>query len=288
MKRIAITTDSNSGITQETAQALGISVLPMPFVMDGEIYYENITLSQEAFYEKLMGDAAISTSAPSVQEVTELWDILLQTHDEVVHIPMSAGLSSSCQMAQALALEYEGKVQVVDNKRISVTQKQSVLDAMAMAEAGCDAAAIRQTLEAEALHASIYIMVDTMQYLKKGGRVTPVAAMIGTVLNIKPVLQIQGERLDAFARVKGVKQAKRTMIDAMKKDFDMRFAADVAAGKMSLWVAYTYDETAAEAFRQEVMEAFPGIDVQMDPLSLSVSCHIGPGALAIASARKAD
>ena len=286
MKRVAIVTDSNSGITQKAAKELGISVLPMPFMMNGELYFEDITLSQEEFYLKLAEGAAISTSSPSVQDVTDLWNELLKSCDEIVHIPMSAGLSSSCEMAHAFALEYDGKVQVVDNKRISVTQKRSVFDAIALAKAGHSASEIKQSLEENATQSSIYIMVDTMQYLKKGGRVTPMAAAIGTVLNIKPVLQIQGERLDAFARVKGVKQAKRTMINAMQKDFSTRFANDISKGQIELYCAYTYDITAAEAFRQEAMEAFPGFNIIMDPLSLSVSCHIGPGALALASARR--
>jgi len=286
MKRVAVTTDSNSGISQQLGKELGVFVLPMPFMMDGALYYEDITLAQAEFYNRLAGGAAISTSSPSVQDLTELWDGLLQTFDEIVHIPMSSGLSSSFATARMIAQEYDGKVQVVDNKRISVTQKQSVLDALALAQAGTGAAEICRLMEENAAQSSIYIMVDTMTYLKKGGRVTPMAAAIGTVLNIKPVLQINGDRLDAFARVKGVKPAKRTMIDAMKKDFDGRFTADVAAGNMTLWVAYTYDTESASIFRQEVMEAFPGYDIPMEPLSLSVSCHIGPGALALASAKK--
>jgi len=286
MKRIAITTDSNSGISQKLGKELGISVLPMPFMMNGALYFEDITLTQEEFYTKLAEGAAISTSSPSVQDVTELWDGLLKTYDEIVHIPMSSGLSSSFSTAHIIAQDYDSKVQVADNKRISVTQKQSVLDALALAGSGADAAEIKRITEENAANSSIYIMVDTMTYLKKGGRVTPMAAAIGTVLNIKPVLQINGDRLDAFARVKGVKPAKRIMIDAMKKDFDGRFAQDAAAGKMTLWGAYTYDTESAEAFRQEALAAFPEFDIQMEPLSLSVSCHIGPGALALASAKK--
>ena len=286
MKRIAIITDSNCGITQNEAKTLGISVLPMPFMMDGEVFLEDITLSGTAFYEKLAANATISTSAPSVQDVTELWDGLLRTHDEIVHIPMSSGLSSSCEIALALANEYNGAVQVVDNKRISVTQRLSVTDAITLAEAGHTAAEIKQLLEENSLQSSIYIMVDTLKYLKRGGRITPTAAAIGAVLNIKPVLQIQGARLDAFARVKGVKAAKRTMIEAMKKDLAGRFANEAAVGQMELMVAYTYDLAAAEAFKAEIEEAFPGFPIRMDALSLSVSCHIGPGALAVACAKR--
>jgi len=286
MKRVTVTTDSNSGITQEEAKTLGIRVLPMPFMMDGTLYYEDITLSQEAFYTKLGEGASISTSSPSVQDVMELWDELLQTYDEIVHIPMSSGLSSSFEMAHVLADEYGGRVQVADNKRISVTQKQSVLDALTLAEAGRSCAEIKEILETNSARSSIYITVDTLQFLKKGGRITPAAATIGTILNIKPVLQIQGARLDAFARVKGMKQARRTMIDAMKKDFATRFADEVSRGQMALMVAYTYDLAAAESFKAEVEEAFPGFAIHVEPLSLSVSCHIGPGALALASARQ--
>ena len=286
MKQVAITTDSNSGITQKEAGTLGISVLPMPFMMNGMLFYEEITLSQADFFARLAAGASISTSSPSVHDVTELWDTLLNEYESIVHIPMSASLSSSCETASVIAQEYEGRVQVVDNKRISVTQRQSVLDALSLAGAGCSAITIKQRLEQNSAESSIYIMVDTLTYLKKGGRITSTAAAIGTVLNIKPVLQIQGGRLDAFARVKGVKLSKRTMIDAMKKDFQTRFAAACAAGEMELMVAYTYDEEAARIFREEVIEAFPGYSIRMDPLSLSVSCHIGPGALALACAKR--
>lgn len=285
MSKVAIVTDSNSGITQKRGEELGIYVLPMPFFIDGELYLEDITLSQEQFYEKLGADSEISTSQPSPGDVMDLWDKLLEDYDEIVCIPMSSGLSSTCETALSLAQDYDEKVQVVNNQRISVTQEQSVYDAIKLRDEGKSAAEIRQVLEKEKMQASIYITVDTLKYLKKGGRITPAAAAIGTVLNLKPVLQIQGEKLDAFAKARTVKQAKNLMIEAMKHDFAERFH-DPEGKSMHLEMAYTYDLDAAEAFRQEVQEAFPGLEIHMDPLSLSVSCHIGPGARAIACSRK--
>ncbi len=288
MKKTAICTDSNSGITQYQAAALGVNVLPMPFIMNEKIYFEDIDLTQEEFYAYLANGAEISTSQPAVGDVTDIWDKLLKDHDEIVHIPMSSGLSASCQTAAMLAAEYDGKVAVVNNQRISVTQRQSVLDAMQLAENGFTAAEIKEILEAEKFESSIYITVDTLKYLKKGGRVTPAAAAIGTILQIKPVLQIQGEKLDAFAKARGIRQAKKIMIDAMRSDFESRFSDCNTPESMHLQMAYTFDEAAALEFKNEVKAAFPGFDIHMDPLSLSVSCHIGPGALAIACTKKID
>lgn len=278
MGRIAIVTDSNSGITQKEANELGIRVVPMPFYINDELFYEDITLSQEEFYQKLEEDADIHTSQPSPADVMELWEELLETYDEVIHIPMSSGLSSSCETAMMLANDFEGKVFVVDNQRISVTQRQSVLDALEMAEKGMGAKEIVDVLMKEKLEASIYIMVDTLKYLKKGGRVTPAAAALGTVLNLKPVLTIQGEKLDSFAKVRGMKAAKKTMIEAIKKDIDTRFAGK----EVNLQAAYTCSEEDALKWKEELEEKLPGYDVHMDKLSLSVSCHIGPGAIAVA------
>ena len=224
MSKVAIVTDSNSGITQKRGEELGIYVLPMPFFIDGELYLEDITLSQEQFYEKLGADSEISTSQPSPGDVMDLWDKLLEDYDEIVCIPMSSGLSSTCETALSLAQDYDEKVQVVNNQRISVTQEQSVYDAIKLRDEGKSAAEIRQVLEKEKMQASIYITVDTLKYLKKGGRITPAAAAIGTVLNLKPVLQIQGEKLDAFAKVRGWKAAKKTMLNAIEKDLTDRFA----------------------------------------------------------------
>mgnify|MGYP000908041849 CR=1 FL=1 len=286
MSKVAIVTDSNSGITQERGKELGIFVLPMPFFIDGELYLEDITLSQSEFYEKLGADSDISTSQPSPGEVLDLWDKVLEEYDELVCIPMSSGLSSTCATAITLSAEYDGRVQVVDNQRISVTQEQSVLDAMNLREEGKSAAEIKEILEKEKLQASIYITVDTLKYLKKGGRITPAAAAIGTVLNLKPVLQIQGEKLDAYAKVRGKKQAKRVMMKAMQEDWDTRFKKYVESGEMCLQIAYAGNKEEAEEFKKEVQAAFPGMDIHMDPLSLSVACHIGHGALAVACSKK--
>lgn len=284
MGKIAIMTDSNSGITQRQAKVMGIYVLPMPFFINGDMYFEDITLTQEEFYQRLLEDADISTSQPSPADVMELWDDVLKEHDEIIHIPMSSGLSSSCETALSLAQDYEGRVHVVDNQRISITQRQSVLDALEMAKKGMSAKEIVDVLMAEKLEASIYITVDTLKYLKKGGRVTAAGAALGTVLNIKPVLQIQGDKLDAFAKVRGFKAAKKKMLDAMEKDINVRFAGK----KVHLQAAYTCSAEEAEEWKKEIMERFPGYEVHMDPLSLSVSCHIGPGSMAIACCKKME
>lgn len=279
MAKVAIVTDSNSGITQKQGKELGIFVLPMPFFIDGKMFLEDITLTQEQFYEKLGGDSDISTSQPSPGDVMELWEKVLKEYDEIVCIPMSSGLSTTCFTAISIANEYKGRVQVVDNQRISVTQAQSVYDAMKLRDEGMSAAQIREILEREKMQASIYITVDTLKYLKKGGRITPAAAAIGTVLNLKPVLQIQGEKLDAFAKARGWKSAKKIMLNAIEKDLDTRFAA--VKDEMVLGMAYTCSEEEAQEWKQEIMERFPGYDIVEGPLSLSVACHIGPGSMAV-------
>lgn len=284
MGKVGIVTDSNSGITQKRAEELGIWVLPMPFYINGELYYEDITLTQEEFYEKLTEDAEISTSQPAPGMVTELWEKALDSCDEIVYIPMSSGLSSSCQTALMLAKEFDGKVTVVDNQRISVTQRQSVLDAVKMADDGRRAQEICDILTREKLEASIYITVDTLKYLKKGGRITPAAAAIGTVLNLKPVLTIQGEKLDAFAKVRGWKAAKRTMLGAMETDINGRFQGH----RVHLEAAYTCTDEEAQVWRREIEERLPGYEIWMDRLSLSVACHIGPGAMAVACSREIE
>lgn len=285
MSRVVVVTDSNSGITQAEAKELGVVVMPMPFYINEEMFYEDIDLTQEQFYAKLTEGGDIKTSMPLVGDVTDKWDELLKEYDEIVYIPMSSGLSSSCETAYMLSQDYDGKVQVVNNQRISVTMRQSVLDAKAMADSGRTAEEIKDILEDEKFNSSIYIMVDTLTYLKKGGRITPAAAALGALLKLKPVLQIQGEKLDAFAKARTVKQAKSIMIEAMKSDFQKRFDSPDGA-KMNLEIAYTFDKEAAEAFKAEVQEAFPNNEIVMNPLSLSVSCHIGPGALAIACSKK--
>lgn len=286
MGKIAIVTDSNSGITQDQAKKMGVHVIPMPFYINETMYLEGVTLTQEEFYERLKNDEPISTSQPSPAEVCGLWDMLLKENDEIVHIPMSSGLSNSCETAMGLARDYDGKVQVIDNQRISVTQYQSVADALELREAGKSAAEIKEVLEAEKLESSIYITLETLKYLKKGGRITPAAAAIGTVLNLKPVLQIQGEKLDAYAKVRGKKQAKRVMLKAAQEDMQERFAEYKKEGLMCIEGAYTGNPEEAEEFKKEIEAAFPGHEVRMAPLSLSVACHIGHGALAVACTKK--
>ena len=292
MARIAIVTDSNSGITQAEGKKLGVYVLPMPFDIDGQPYFEDINLTQEQFYEKLTGDADVSTSQPSPDAVMSLWDDLLKNkgYDEIVHIPMSSGLSSSCATAMMLAQDYDGKVQVVDNQRISVTMKLSVLDAMKMTEDSFSAAEIKRILEEQKFNSSIYIMVDTLKYLKKGGRITPAAAALGTLLRLKPVLQLQGERLDAYAKSRTLKAAKSVMIEGIRKDCVERFGSDEQATGMDIMIAYSgTDKTEVNQWEQEVREAFPGHDeIVVNPLSLSVSCHIGPGAIAVTCSKKLE
>ena len=281
MPNVAIATDSNSGITQAEARRLGIRVLPMPFYINEELFFEDVTLTQEEFYARLAQDADISTSQPSPGDVTDLWDQLLESYDQVVYIPMSSGLSASCETALMLAADYRGKVFVADNQRISITQRQSVLDALELARAGLDGQAILDVLIRERLESSIYITVDTLKYLKKGGRVTAAGAAIGTVLNIKPVLTIQGAKLDAFARARGWKAAKKIMLDAMERDIAQRFAGR----QVHLSAAYTCTDEEAREWKGEIEARFPGYEVHMDRLSLSVACHIGAGSMAVACSR---
>lgn len=285
MNRVAVITDSNSGITQAEARELGIFVLPMPFTIDGAEYFEDINLSGEEFYAKLEADADISTSQPSIESVTNLWDEILKKYDQIVHIPMSSGLSGSCSTAMVLAQDYEDKVEVVNNQRISVTQRQSVLDAIKLVNKGKSANEVKEILEKNKLEASIYIMVDTLKYLKKGGRITPAAAALGTMLRLKPVLQIQGEKLEAFAKAKTVKQAKSMMINAIHDDIEQRFGG-LEEMDVTLFVVHSANEEAAHKLKEELEEMHPGMSIMVDDLSLSVACHIGPGSLAIVVARK--
>ena len=282
--KIAIMTDSNSGIQQSEADKLGVFVLPMPFVINGDTYYEGINLNYDQFFEFLRSNADVSTSQPSIASLTETWDKLLQEYDKVIFIPMSSGLSGTCDTAKTFARNYDGRVLVVDNKRISVTLKQSVLDALELVKKGYTAEQIKDELEKNGPNSSIYIMVDTLKYLKKGGRITAAGAAIGTLLKIKPVLTIQGEKLDAYQKVMSVKQAKTVMINAIKKDIQNRFGGD--SDDLLIAMAYTYDLEAAKLFMNEVQQAFPNKNIVLDPLSLSVSCHIGPGALAVTVTKK--
>lgn len=282
MKKIAIVTDSNSGMTQEEADKLGVYVVPMPFIINDEIYYEGVNLDQEKFYEIQASGTRITTSQPNINEIAELWENLLKDHDEIVYIPMSSGLSGSCEKAALFAQDFEGKVFVVDNKRISISMKTSVIDAVNMAKDGKTAKQIKQYLEETALECSIYLMVDTLKYLKQGGRITPAAAMIGTILGIKPILQIQGGKIDSYAKIKNIKAAKQKMTEAIRKDLDDRFRTLVENGKMRMSVAHTQNEANALLFAEELKKEFPNIPFEyIDPLSLSVATHTGPKVLAV-------
>ena len=285
--KIAVVTDSNSGITQAQAKEMGVAVLPMPFMIDGETYYEDITLTREQFYQRLKDNADIATSQPTPDSILKMWDKLLKEYDQIIHIPMSSGLSGSCSIAMMLAGEdeYEGKVFVVDNRRISVTQYQSVKDAQMLAAMGMDGTQIKKRLEETAADSVIFITVDTLKYLKKGGRITPAAAALGTLLRLKPVLTIQGEKLDAFAKARTMKQARSMMITAITRDLETRFG-DVTGEKTYIDVAHTDNDEMAQELAAELRELFPETEVHVDPLSLSVACHIGPGALAVACSRK--
>lgn len=285
MKKIAVVTDSNSGISKKLAEEKNIFLLPMPFLIDGEEYYEWENLTAEEFYAKLKNDCEILTSQPSPESTLKLWDKVLEEYDEIVHIPMSSGLSSEYQTACMLAEDYEGKVFVVNNQRISVTMKQSVRDAFTLIRQGKDAKEIKEILEERKHENNIYIMVDTLKYLQKGGRITPAVAMLGNLLKIKPILQINGEKLDTFAKARTVKQAKAVMIEAIKNDIENKYDNN-KNGDVTISLAHTDNSEAVEQFRQEVAEVFKDIEiVDVDDLSLSVSCHIGPGALAITCQR---
>ena len=281
MSKIRIITDSNSGIPVDDAIELGVTVLPMPFSIDEEVYFEQESLTQEQFYEELVAGKNIMTTQPSPGQVMGIWDEALKEYDEIVYIPMSSGLSGSYQTAAMLAEDYEGKVYVVNNQRISVTQRQSVLDALRLIEAGKSAKEIKDILEEDRFNSSIYLMVDTLVYLKKGGRITPAAAALGTLLKLKPVLQIQGDRLDAFAKARTVSQAKSIIINAIKSDIDKRFGG-LSKENISLHMAYAHDLDRILEFKEDVMKEFPGFDINLYPLSLSVATHIGPGCIALA------
>ncbi len=287
MAKIAIITDSNSGITQKQGEEQGIYVLPMPFMINDETYFEDVNLDAEKFYQEQTAGSDILTSQPSPESVTSLWDKLLgEGYDEIVHIPMSSGLSGSCQSAMMLAQDYDGKVQVVNNQRISVTQRQSAFDAKALAASGYHAEEIREKLEADKFNSSIYIMLDTLYYLKKGGRITPAAAALGTILRLKPVLQIQGEKLDAYAKARTTEQGKSIMVKAIKSDMESRFGSITDGTGYHIAMAHTQNLAAAEAWREEVSKEFPAADIYIDRLPLSIACHIGPGALAITVTKK--
>lgn len=287
MQKIAIMTDSNCGILPEEGSFLGITVVPMPVIIDGSTYFEGVDITPEEFYRRQADGEEITSSLPSPGSVADLWDGLLKTHDEVVYIPMSSGLSNTCSSAVMMAQDYDGKVHVVDNHRISVTQLQSVMDAVKMAESGMSGAAIKEQLEAEALDASIYIAVDTLEYLKKGGRVTAAGAAIGSVLNIKPVLAIAGDKLDAFAKARGMKAAFRTMCKALQEDFQGRFKELHENGELTIGLANTVmPEEELGQWKEELQKAFPGEEILYGRLNLSIGCHVGPGAVGVGIVRR--
>lgn len=284
MPGIAIMTDSNCGIMPSDADAYGIYVLPMPVIIDGETYYEGINITLDEFYKKQSTGAVISTSQPSPGDVTAMWDMILASHDELVFIPMSSGLSNTCQTALILAEDepYKGRVYVVNNHRISVTQAMSVLDAKTLAGQGHTAGEIKEILEKESLDATIYIAVNTLEYLKKGGRITPAAAAVGTVLRLKPVLTIQGDKLDSYAKARGMKSAFHTMLNALKNDISGRLAPLKEQDRLKLGIANTLmEEERFEAFRLELQQTFPELDLVYFPLTMSIGAHVGPGGLGI-------
>ncbi len=286
---VAIMTDNQSGIFPEEGKKLGVYILRMPFFLDGKQYYENETITAQEFFDRMEHnpDMEFSTSMPPAGEVLSMWKEALKTHDEVVYIPMSSGLSSSCETATLLAQQFDGKVQVVNNQRISLTQRQSVYDAMTLRDQGKSAKEIKDILEAEKFNSSIYIMVGSLDYLKRGGRVTPAAALLGGLLRIRPVLQIQGEKLDAFAKARSLKAAKKIMFDALHKDLDGRFKPFVDKKEMEVYISYTHGQPEqVKQWFEEVKTEFSDFNVTQDPLSLSISCHTGPGCLGIGCARK--
>lgn len=285
MSKTAIVTDSNSGITQREAGELGVYVLPMPFMIDDRTYYEEKDLSQDDFYAKMAEGAKITTSQPAPEDVMGLWDRLLQEYEDIVYIPMSSGLSGSCHTAQLLAQDYEGRVFVADNQRISVTQRRSVMDAFYLSrEKNMSAAEIKAFLEEDKFNSSIYIMLDTLTYLKRGGRITPAAAALGNILRLKPVLQIQGEKLDAFAKARTTAQGKSVMVNAVRSDIADRFGGNEE--NIWLFIAHSHNEVGAAAFQEELKKEFPGHSIEIQRLSLSIGCHLGPGSLALACSRK--
>lgn len=277
MNKTAILTDTNSGITPKLAEEKGIFLLKMPFLVDDEQYDEYGALSYEEFFNRLGAGASVSTSQPAPGDLTDLWDEILKSYDSLVYIPMSSGLSGTCETAKGFAAEYDGRVQVVDNKRISVTLYSSVFTALALANQGQSAAEIAATLEKEADEQSIYVSVNTLEHLKKSGRVTPAGAAIGALLGIKPVLQIQGGKLDAYKKVRGMAAAQTAMLDGIENDLKTRFAGE----KVEIRAAYSGSLAGGQAWQKAVAERFPEHIIELDALPISISCHVGAGALGI-------
>ena len=280
--KVIIVTDSNSGILQSEADGLGINVIPMPFTINDEEYLEEITISQEKFYELLAEDANVSTSQPSQIYLEELWTKLLKDYEEIVYIPMSSGLSATCENAKNYAEKFGGKVFVVDNKRISATMKASVFEAIALAKQGKSGAQIKAYLERTWNLFSVYIMVGTLKYLKKGGRISPAAAAIGSALKLKPILETTGDKFEKVGMVLSVAQAKKKMIDRVRADIEGKLKAQYEEGTLTAAVVHTQNDAEADKFKAELQKEFPNLKLtQNEILSLSVSCHIGPGSLAV-------
>ena len=275
--KIAILTDTNSGITEKMQTELGVFVVPMPVIIDGKEYFEDISITQEEFYQRLRHGARVSTSQPSPGQLMIAWSDLLQAHDAVIYIPMSGGLSGSVKTAQALARSYGGKIHVVDSRRVSVTLRQSALEAKKLADAGESAESIVRYLESDGLNASIYLAVNTLEPAKRSGRVTAATAAITTVLNIKPVVQIQGEKLDALDRVRGMSAATDLIISRLQRDRAERFAGQ----RITIRAAYSGDEVRGVLWRKKLQEAFPDLVIEKDPLPISIACHTGEGALGV-------
>lgn len=285
--KVAVVTDCNSSLTQKTAKEYGVFCTDMPVIIDGKNYIQDVNLTSEMFYDALAQNKDVSTSQPSPGSVMDLWDSILNDgYDQIVYIPMSSGLSEACNTARVLAEDYDGRVEVIDNHRISGTQTQSVFDAMELAKAGADAKTIREVLEKKAYEQSIYIAVDTLEYLKKGGRVTPAGAALGTVLGIKPVLTIQGGKLDAFAKVRGMNKCESKIVEAIRNDLDTRFK-DIPRSEIYMFTAGTMqNEADVKRWKDMVQKEFPEFEVNYYPLSLSIGAHIGPGSIALGIAVK--
>ena len=279
--KTAVMTDSNSGITAAEGKELGVFIVPMPVIIDGVTYFEGKNLLQPDFFESLMSGKDVTTSQPSPGDLMELWNrVLALGYDDIVYIPMSSGLSNSYASAAVLAEEFDHRVHVVDNHRISIPQLASVMDAVKLVSEGRTAGEIKELLEKAALEASIYIAVDTLEFLKKGGRVTPAAAAIGSVLGIKPLLSIQGDKLDAYAKVRGMKRCRRRLIEAVEKDLNERFSeGDMSKVRIATAGSFRNPEL-AEDWRQEVARAFPDYEVVYRDLGCSIESHTGPEAMA--------
>ncbi len=287
---VAIITDTNSGISQEEADKLGIYLLPMPFSISGTDYLEGVNLSHDEFYEKQLADEDILTSQPSPAQVTDMWDELLNKYDCIVHMPMSSALSASCQTAIMLSNEeeYKNKVYVVDNLRISAMQRQAAIDAKQMVDMGMSPEEVVARLMEARLDTSVYLMVDNLKYLKKGGRITAAAAAIGTLLRIKPVLTIQGGKIEPFAKARTLKQAKEIMLQAMADDMKNKFG-DVDGSKTNLTVVYAKNHEQAREYAKEIQQAFPKVDrVDAEELPFSIITHTGPGVISITASKKLD